>query len=38
MKNVLPEEKILNFEINGILWKIRDYVACHKNVRNILLT
>jgi len=38
MKDVLSEEKILNFEINDIWWKIRDYSACHKNLINILLT
>jgi hypothetical protein len=36
-KHITWTEKRHNHEINGILWKIRDYAACLQNAVNLLV-
>jgi hypothetical protein len=37
MKNVLFEQKKINYKVNGILLKMKDYAACFKNAGNFLV-
>jgi hypothetical protein len=37
MKTTLLEQQKIKYEINGILWKKRDFATCHKNAVNYLL-